>query len=169
MPDEYGNETPAERRAREKKERQERIDFVNEQERIRRQQKQEEAAMEAIINEMDTEELEDFFRKEIGIDPLELRYELEEGLRLNPNDKDIQQALDAIKKGQKAANGGLFSSGDSRKAKRILNSKKGVIKKAHQKSKKKGCLGAFLVLTGVGGGILYGLYEAGAAIVSAMQ
>jgi hypothetical protein len=162
------DETPAERRAREKREKQERINLVNEQERKARRKAQEDAQMEAVINAMDNEELGDYFKSEHGIDIMELRYEMDEQLKTGADDNDIKQGLKAIDDAQKAAKGGLFSSGDPKKAKRIIDKNKKVIRKAHEKTKKKGCLGAFLVLTGVGGGILYGLYEAGAAIISAM-
>jgi hypothetical protein len=163
------DETPAERRAREKREKQERINLVNEQERKRRQKAQDEAQQEALLNAMDDEELEDYFKSEHGIDIMELRYEMDEQLKAGVDDYDIKQGLKAIEDAQKAAKGGWFSSGNSRKAKRIIDKNKKVIQKAHEQVKKKSWCGLiFLGMVGVGGGILYGLYEAGAAIISAM-
>lgn len=163
------DETPAERRAREKREKQERINLVNEQERKRRQKAQDEAQQEALLNAMDDEELEDYFKSEHGIDIMELRYEMDEQLKAGVDDYDIKQGLKAIEDAQKAAKGGWFSSGNSRKAKRIIDKNKRVINRAHEKTKKKSWCGLiFLGMVSVGGGILYGLYEAGAAIISAM-
>lgn len=168
MPDEQGNETPSERRAREKRERQDRIDLVNEQERKRRQRAREEREQENLVNAMDDEELGDFFKKTFGLDMMELRYEYDEGLKENPKDPLIKEALEIMDKADKKRKGGLFSSGNPAAAEKFLKQNEGKLKKARP-NKKGWCAFSFLGLMTIGGGVLYGLYEAGSAIISAMR
>lgn len=163
------DETPAERRAREKREKKERINLVNEQERKRRSDAQEEEMWKGVLDDRVDKDMEKEFSDIFGTSVGQMRKDLDEGLRRDPNDKEIKDAVKAIQDAQRAAKGGVFSRGSNKKAKGIIKSNKKTIQKAQKKTKGGFCSVLFLGLLGVGGGVLYGLYEAGAAIISAMR
>lgn len=86
------------------------------------------------------------------------------------SDPEVQKAINAISEARKAAEGGLFSRGSSKRAKKILNQNKKTIKNASNKGKKgffDCAVIALFLLVGLGAfvaSVIYGASEAVSAI-----
>jgi hypothetical protein len=97
--------------------------------------------------------------------------DIEDGINdyQGPSDADIAAAAKAIRDARKAAEGGMFSSGDPAKARKILNQNKGVIKKAQKKAPKKGgcTLFALIILVAIGSAVSGSVWGA-VEIISAL-
>jgi hypothetical protein len=166
MPDKDGNETPAERKKREK---QERIDLVNDQEIKRRNKARQEKAWEDALAEADDDFLAEEFERMTGMSTRAAEDYLDIAWKKDSDDKDVQEAAEAIRRAKKAAEGGIFTSGDKKKARKILRSKEKQIKNAVKKGKQgKGCIYIALVMFAGLAAILYGAYEGVSTLASAI-
>jgi hypothetical protein len=109
------------------------------------------------------DELDDFFRKEVGIDLSELQKQYAKGkLQAAP---ELQGAIQDIKKAQRVKG---VAARNKRVQKAIKKNKPALRKAAKEAKKNKGCAVIAVALLTVGGGTAYGLFEAGHAVVSAM-
>lgn len=130
-------------RERKKREKQESIDRINREERERKQQEREQRmwdeAHEAEVAKGSDASFEKDFKAEFGFDFQEMNKNLNAAINDSQlaKDFDVVAAQKAIQEGLQAAKGGFFSSGNARKARKILKKNKDKIKKANKKGKKK--------------------------------
>lgn len=164
MPDENGNETPRERK---KREREEFLAKAAEDERRRKQKEQEKAAFEAALEEAairgDMEYIDEI-SKFLGDDLSDIESDIKK--YGDVSDKDVQQALEAINQGKKD-----LAKGKGKQARNKIRKNKDKIKRAHKKAKKKKgglCSLILLGLVGTMGAALYGMYEGASAIIGAL-
>lgn len=132
-----------------------------------------EAAEEALAEAADNDPavakwLDDDFDKGMtdlfgGTSPAAYRKALEQAIP-GITDKDVEAAQKAIKEARKAAEGGFFRSPNPQEAERILMSVRG-IREVKKQKESKSCFIAALVLLGSASLSVWGLIEAGQALL----
>lgn len=117
------------------------------------------AAREAKLEQGADAELDQAMKDLLGVSLSDIQKEAAKGTF--DDNQVVKDTLGQIAKQQ--------GKGNTRKAKKIAKKNKGALKGAAKTTKKnKGCAVIAVALLGAGGGVLYGLFEAGHALVSAL-
>lgn len=158
-------------RERKKREKREFLEAANKAEQERKRKAQEAAAWGAAIEEEAGKRLDAQWEADakawFGDSLDEVEHDIAKYGEVS--DEDVRRAMKAIEEGRRAAQGGIFSSGNPQKARKIIKQNRDTIKKAHKKAKsKKGCLAAFAGLAVTASATAYAMYEGAVALAGAI-
>lgn len=127
------------------------------------------AAEKEMQERLEDEFLDREFLRLLDTDAKAARDYLTTAIGADPNDPEAIQAMKALEDAAKAMEGGIFSGPNPGKAKNIIKKNQQALRNTIKKGKKKkGCLGALVVLAGTAAASLYGMYEGVSAIASAL-
>lgn len=128
------------------------------------------AAEREALERLDDDFLDRTFLELFNVDAKAAKDYLTTAMGTELNDEEAQRAYDALKAAQKAKEGGIFTSPNPGKAKKIIKDNQTAIRNTIKKSKKargKCSLFALVILAGLGG-TLYGMYEGVNTVVRAL-